>query len=159
MREREIEAEFTDEFITQVYNYLSLGYPSLGRQYDEELSRIAKIPEEELRKDDRHADAKGYIGIIAGINPKGPLGNGTNGLGRMGEDKAPGRQGIDGKVNTSDEKVSSVVGIKGSDPRHCSRWVALKAYIVEWARQNPDLGDSEAPKAWGVRARRGSWAI
>jgi hypothetical protein len=39
------------------------------------------------------------------------------------------------------------------------RWRALRLYIREWARQHPDLGENSNPLAWGVRARRGSWAI
>ena len=43
------------------------------------------------------------------------------------------------------------------------RWIALKLYIREWARQHPSFddgfGEDENPLAWGVRARRGSWAI
>ncbi|EQL01336.1 hypothetical protein OCS_02944 [Ophiocordyceps sinensis CO18] len=40
----------------------------------------------------------------------------------------------------------------------CPRWRALKVYILQWARSHPDL-DSLDPLAWGVRERRGSWAI
>ncbi|RAL67965.1 hypothetical protein DID88_008689 [Monilinia fructigena] len=57
--------EFDDTFVTQVYNYLSLGYPSLARQYDEELARISQIPEEELRIDDKKQNVKGHIGLVA----------------------------------------------------------------------------------------------
>ena len=48
-----IEEDFGDDFITQVYNYLSLGYPSIARMFDEELSTISKIPVSELRQDDQ----------------------------------------------------------------------------------------------------------
>jgi hypothetical protein len=57
--------EFNDTFVTQVYNYLSLGYPSLARQYDEELARISRIPEDELRIDDKEQNVKGHIGLVA----------------------------------------------------------------------------------------------
>ncbi|KAK0705932.1 hypothetical protein B0T26DRAFT_655826 [Lasiosphaeria miniovina] len=50
--EEKIAAEFDDKFVTQVYNYLSLGYPALARQYDEELSKINRISVEELEQDD-----------------------------------------------------------------------------------------------------------
>ncbi|KAK3117302.1 hypothetical protein LTR53_001483 [Teratosphaeriaceae sp. CCFEE 6253] len=55
--------EFPAAFITQVYNYLSLGYPALARPFDEELSKISRIPIAELRADDRKAAAapRGYI--------------------------------------------------------------------------------------------------
>jgi hypothetical protein len=64
--EQEIEREFHSGVITQVYNYLSLGYPSLAHQFDEELSKISRIPIEELRRDDDLADAKGYVGAPEG---------------------------------------------------------------------------------------------
>lgn len=64
-----IAAEFTDQFVTQVYNYLSLGYPATARAYDEELSKISRIPTEELEMEDEAvmdgigSSAKGYIKI------------------------------------------------------------------------------------------------
>ena len=61
-----IEEEFHDDFITQVYNYLSLGYPTLARKYDEELSKITRIPIENLRQDDQNTNAKGYVGAPEG---------------------------------------------------------------------------------------------
>ena len=64
--EKQIEDEFPTRVITQIYNYLSLGYPSLAHLFDDELSKIARIPIEELRKDDNHVDAKGYIGVPEG---------------------------------------------------------------------------------------------
>ncbi|KAL5317688.1 hypothetical protein ACEPPN_014786 [Leptodophora sp. 'Broadleaf-Isolate-01'] len=105
--------EFDDTFVTQVYNYLSLGYPSLARAYDEELSRISSCSQEELRADDSKKNVKGYIGIAEGVQEE-----------------------------------------------HCPRWKALRVYILEWARQHPSMSNGAAsPSAWGVRARRGSWAI
>ncbi|KAJ6004071.1 hypothetical protein N7499_000135 [Penicillium canescens] len=59
--QKAIDAEFHDGFVTQIYNYLSLGYPCLARYYDYELSRISGITVEELRQDDLHADARGYV--------------------------------------------------------------------------------------------------
>ncbi|OKL58707.1 hypothetical protein UA08_06265 [Talaromyces atroroseus] len=56
-----MEHEFDDRFVTQVYNYLSLGYPSLARYYDLELSKISGIPVAELRQDDLRREAKGYV--------------------------------------------------------------------------------------------------
>ncbi|EEQ34928.1 hypothetical protein McanMca71_001864 [Microsporum canis] len=61
--EREIVAEFNDSFVTQIYNYLSLGYPCLARDFDAELSKITNIPIDTLRSDDQHANAKGYIDL------------------------------------------------------------------------------------------------
>ncbi|KAI4177983.1 MAG: hypothetical protein LQ343_000067 [Gyalolechia ehrenbergii] len=65
-RENTIDVEFHDGFVTQVYNYLSLGYPALARKYDDELSKITRIPVKNLRQDDQHVNAKGYIGAPEG---------------------------------------------------------------------------------------------
>jgi len=73
--EQAIEAEFTDKFVTQVYNYLSLGYPSLARKYDEELSKISRTPLSDLRHDDGLASSRGYI--------------------RLGEDECGKKDGIE----------------------------------------------------------------
>lgn len=64
--EEAIDEEFNDAFITQIYNYLSLGYPSLAHLFDHELSKISRMPVEELRKDDLRVDAKGYVGAPEG---------------------------------------------------------------------------------------------
>ena len=106
-------AEFDDSFVTQVYNYLSLGYPALARQYDEELAKIARVSEEELRGEDSKRKAKGYLGIFETLD----------------------------------------------DRPKCARWKALRIYILEWAKQHPSMSNGAAPVPWGVRARRGSWAI
>jgi hypothetical protein len=116
--EQEIDREFHSGVVTQVYNYLSLGYPSLAHKFDGELSKISRIPIEELRRDDDMADAKGYVG-------------------------APEGRGLD---------------IDGACEGKCARWTALRLYIHEWARQTPAMANKER-EDWGVRARRGSWAI
>ncbi|KAJ5957869.1 hypothetical protein N7501_012148 [Penicillium viridicatum] len=59
--QKAIESEFHDGFVTQIYNYLSLGYPCLARYYDYELSRISGISVEDLRRDDLETDARGYV--------------------------------------------------------------------------------------------------
>ena len=64
--ENQIEDEFPTRVITQIYNYLSLGYPSLAHMFDEELSKISQISIEELRRDDYNVDAKGYVGAPEG---------------------------------------------------------------------------------------------
>ncbi|OAX81688.1 hypothetical protein ACJ72_03973 [Emergomyces africanus] len=126
--EQDIKREFDDAFVTQIYNYLSLGYPCLARDYDEELSKISRIPVEELRKDDKRANAKGYVGAPEGVG----------------------------------------VGENAMSSGKCMRWMALKLYIHEWARQQPRMAkanrflrpqDGSGMDAWGARARRGSWAI
>jgi len=121
-REQTIEAELNDAFVTQVYNYLSLGYPNLARKFDLELSKISRIPIEDFRKDDERCNAKGYVG-------------------------APEGTGVD------------ATGVMEGDQK-CERWCALKLYVREWGRQQPDLGaNEELDGGWGARARKGSWAI
>ncbi|CAI7638129.1 unnamed protein product [Penicillium bialowiezense] len=63
-----IETEFNDGFVTQIYNYVSLGYPCLARYYDDELSRISGISVEDLRRDDLNTDARGYVVAPANNN-------------------------------------------------------------------------------------------
>ncbi|TKX25600.1 hypothetical protein C1H76_2250 [Elsinoe australis] len=60
-----METEYPDTFVTQVFNYLSLGYPSLARPFDEELAKISNVPVSDLRQDDAVAKKmpKGYIRI------------------------------------------------------------------------------------------------
>ncbi|KAI2790407.1 hypothetical protein POX_d05918 [Penicillium oxalicum] len=112
---KKTEAEFNDSFVTQIYNYLSLGYPCVARYYDHELSKISGISVEELRRDDISTDARGYV-------------------------MAP-EEGQNANVA-------------------CVRWKALRLYIHEWARQQPSMAEDETDfEAWGVRERRGSWAI
>ena len=109
-----ITQEFNDEFITQVYNYLSLGYPATACIFDEELSKITHMSQADLKKEDEAQMAKGHM-----------------------------------------------LEMKLDETRHdepCPRWKALKTYIHEWARQHPNLDNLDS-QHWGVRERRGSWAI
>jgi len=138
--EESMLAEFDDEFVTQVYNYLSLGYPSLAWQYDAELARISRISEEELRVDDRKKNAKGYIGIVDGMSSV---------------DTTPEKRL---KLNGNGSTNGSANGERHEG--YCARWKALRIYIMEWGRQHPSMSEGAmGPSAWGVRARRGSWAI
>ncbi|KAF2253126.1 hypothetical protein BU26DRAFT_528417 [Trematosphaeria pertusa] len=66
--EQSIDEEFGDDFVTQVYNYLSLGYPSMARPFDEELSKISGISIADLRQDDHLAKSRGYIRLGADGN-------------------------------------------------------------------------------------------
>lgn len=131
-RKERILAEFDDAFITQVYNYISLGYPATARAYDEELSKISGISMYELRQDDNKKFGKGFM------------------------------LDMEIKLNGSD-CTSDGFSFPEEDERRSRdkppRWQALRLYIREWARQHPDLADDGNPLAWGVRARRGSWAV
>ncbi|KAI9681236.1 MAG: hypothetical protein M1817_002518 [Caeruleum heppii] len=127
--EDQVDREYSDEFVTQVYNYLSLGYPSLARRYDEELSKISRISSEELCKNDGNAAAvKGFVGLEIGVQ--------------------------DAEASRTDPSAEA----------RCPRWRALRIYVREWARLNPDtVGEPDGSEMdadmWGARARRGSWAI
>lgn len=108
-----------DDFVTQIYNYLSLGYPCVARYYDHELSRVSGISVEELRQGDTSTLTRGYL--------------------QVNEDAS-----ANGRV------VRQV----------CTRWVALRLYIHDWARSQPSLADNDNDHdTWGVLERRGSWAI
>ncbi|KAL4993565.1 hypothetical protein BDV10DRAFT_23091 [Aspergillus recurvatus] len=112
-----IDQEFNDAFVTQIYDYLSLGYPSIARYYDHELSKVSGLPVAALRADDLNLDAKGHVGVHDITNR--------------------------GAVN----------GV-------CMRWTALKLYVHEWARQHPCMLDAgRYHETWGVRERKGSWAV
>ncbi|KAI0457285.1 hypothetical protein F5B21DRAFT_521533 [Xylaria acuta] len=143
-REEVIVAEFDDAFVTQVYNYLSLGYAATARAFDDELSKISGICVEELRKDDNVKAAKGFMREM-----------------EIGSDYSS----TDGSSIDSSEDERMILPPdygNGRRSRHKPpRWKALKLYIREWARQHPSLNgdDDSGPPAWGVRARRGSWAI
>lgn len=113
-RNERIAQEFDDHFVTQVYNYLSLGYPSMARGFDEELSKISLVSVEDLEANDARQLAKGHM--------------------------------LEMNLEETPEE--------DRDPR----WKALRIYITEWARQRGDL-DNLDRLAWGVRERRGSWAI
>jgi len=60
-RENKIASEFTDAFVTQVFNYLSLGYPATACIFDEELSKISKVDVSELQKNDAQQMARGHM--------------------------------------------------------------------------------------------------
>ncbi|KAI9370978.1 hypothetical protein BJX61DRAFT_56567 [Aspergillus egyptiacus] len=111
------DQEFNDGFVTQIYNYLSLGYPSVARYYDDELSRVSGLSVAALRADDLNTDAQGYV-CAHDVTGDGPV------------------EGV------------------------CMRWKALRLYIQEWARQEPrTLETGLYHDTWGVRGRKGSWAI
>ncbi len=149
--EERIHQEFNDAFVTQVYNYVSLGYPATARAFDDELSKISGIEIEQLRKDDHLTIGKGFmlemeLAVKKGSKSSGG-GGGGSGYGSCDDDEVM-------LTPEEDERRS-----RNKPPR----WRALKLYIREWARQHPSFddgfGEEENPLAWGVRARRGSWAI
>jgi hypothetical protein len=147
--EEKIAAEFHDKFVTQVYNYLSLGYPALARQYDEELSKISLIALDDLERDDE--------AIMENLWGEHDYDHNHNHTGSNGTKTKPPAHANCKKIEAtghimldSEEKD----GIREED--RCQRWKALKLYIYEWARQHPDL-NAISPLAWGVGERRGSW--
>ncbi|CAK7199915.1 hypothetical protein SEUCBS139899_002602 [Sporothrix eucalyptigena] len=141
--EESILAEFTDRFVTQVYNYLSLGYPSMAWSYDDELSKISRISVADLEQD--NSDSSESTGT-----PGTP--------GSFGSSDAKGYISLDDDDKNASQNGET--GENGASYNHdsCPRWRALKIYILEWARQHPDL-NSISPLAWGVRERRGSWGV
>jgi hypothetical protein len=111
------DQEFNDNFVTQIYDYLSLGYPSVARYYDYEISKVSGISVAALRADDLKTDAKGHVGVH----------------------DITARSAVDGV---------------------CTRWTALRLYIKEWARQHPRMFETDPyHETWGVRERKGSWAV
>jgi hypothetical protein len=136
--EDKIAAEFDDHFVSQVYNYLSLGYPATARQYDEELSKISRISVEELQRDDG-----AIMEALWGTAPNGDDGDAD----KKKKARAAGHIMLDSEAKD---------GVREED--RCPRWKALKLYIYEWAHQHPDL-NAISPLAWGVQERRGSWGI
>ena len=75
--EEEIDHEFGDAFVTQIYNYLSLGFPCIARFYDPELSKVSGISLEELRQNDLHTDPRGYILLTEDSAAAGPVTRGV----------------------------------------------------------------------------------
>ena len=117
--EAAIEREYPDSLVTQLYNYLSLGYPAIGYDYDEELSKISKMSIEDIRRDDDRRNARGHVGA-----PEG--------------------------AGSSEDEV-----------QECGRWIALRLYLREWARQQPFMKGQQSEHDHGVVVvpRRGSWGL
>ncbi|RYP17613.1 hypothetical protein DL765_004395 [Monosporascus sp. GIB2] len=143
--EERILKEFDDAFVTQVYNYISLGYPATARAFDDELSKISGIEIEQLRKDDHLKIGKGFMLEMELRIKKGS------------------KASMDGGSSGDEEVMLTPEEDERRTRNKPPRWRALKLYIREWARQHPSFndgfGEDENPLAWGVRARRGSWAI
>lgn len=152
--EEKIRAEFTDRFVTQVYNYLSLGYPAMARDYDEELAKISRIPVDELERDDDDE-----------LAADGGMGTSARGHISLDADEkevaaAAAAAATAATVSNGDKPANGDHRETASPFNHdnCPRWRALKLYIYEWARQHPDLDNVSLP-AWGVQERRGSWGV
>lgn len=144
--DEKIRAEFDDKFVTQVYNYLSLGYPAMARFYDQELSKISRIPIEEMEKDD--------VAIMQNLWGTDEKGNFNHDADKEGSPPTDGQKIKAAGHIMLDREAKD--GVREED--RCPRWKALKRYIYEWARQHPDL-NGISPLAWGVQERRGSWGI
>ncbi|KAI9713331.1 MAG: hypothetical protein M1812_006690 [Candelaria pacifica] len=122
-------SEFNDSFVTQVYNYLSLGYPSLARRYDIELSKITQIPITELSRDDKLADAKGFIGLDEEYD-------------------------IDIQEESQGENSGKCARWKALK-KYVSEW----ARQCPKATSGLEIGGKVVVDGWGERIRRGSWAL
>lgn len=151
--EARLNAEFNDSFVTQVYNYLSLGFPSIAYKFDEELSRVTRIPVEELRQDDKLAGPRGHIRL------------GENEIDIWLRDVAEtAEQANDLKRAATQGSTASAGSLNGVvEEDMCRRWRALRRYVREWGRQMLKKGDDKVPEnihdAWGMPPRRGSWGI
>ncbi|KAF9889479.1 hypothetical protein FE257_007188 [Aspergillus nanangensis] len=106
-----LDSEINDGFVTQIYNYLSIGYPCVARYYDHELSKVSGISLADLRRDDLNMNAKGYVGVS--------------------------------ERSHSDEE---------SGNEACMRWIALRLYIYEWAKQFPTMAEGDNDfTTWGAQ--------
>lgn len=154
--EARLDTEFNDTFITQVYNYLSLGYPALAWKFDEELSRVTRVPVDELRMDDNLAGPHGHIRLEddeVDIFVKA-----------RGQEETKAGDAVQSKRTAKYQaKEEGVV-----EETMCRRWRALRKYVREWGRQMLKNDDDKAPvdihEVWGsmpgsMMPRRGSWGI
>ncbi|KAI5275307.1 hypothetical protein E4T47_01745 [Aureobasidium subglaciale] len=124
-----MEREFPDSFVTQVYNYLSLGYPTMARPFDEELSKISKISITELRRDDD----------IAKKMPRGYI--------RFGED-------FEGRGDGTDQELEDGCCARWHALKlYVREWARQEKNMVKNGLSGTGLGGN-----WGTGARRGSWA-
>jgi hypothetical protein len=143
MRDK-IRDEFTDHFVTQVYNYLSLGYPAMARAYDAELAKITGVPVVELCRDDDELMANGHF--VDEVDPESES-----------DDDETMRPEEDEAVHDAPPRPRGAEKT-GEQKGRCPRWRALRAYVHEWARQHPNL-DTLDPLVWGLQERRGSWGV
>jgi hypothetical protein len=124
-----MEREFPDSFITQVYNYLSLGYPTIARSFDEELCKISHIPISDLRQDDE----------IAKKMPRGYI--------RLGED-------FEGREDGSDQLLEEGGCARWTAlKKYIREWARQEKNMVKTGSPGTGMGGN-----WGTGARRGSWA-
>ena len=122
--DEDLRREFPDSFVTQVYNYLSLGYPVLARPYDDELARITRTEITRLRRDDENAAA------IA-----------TNDLPSDASEQEKKRAYARGYVGVPEGTGADA---RGADKGAGERWRALRLYVWEWGRQQRGIWDEEA---------------
>ena len=185
LSESEIEAEFGDQFCTQVYNYLSLGYPCMARPYDEELSNVAGVEIQTLRVGDWDPDTdtfdptarkrkgvgmrryrmRGFVGLPEGHSAEYAGEGGTRRTSRAAADIWA--QIEEDEAEEDETEVDGMVEEEEGEEED-PRWLALRKYIRWWAGQ---LGRSEGEEghSFGVGRspekvgrtvggdRRGSW--
>ena len=126
-----LEEELNDAFTTQVYNYLSLGYPTLARKFDPELSKITRVPVEDLRKHDGKCNAKGYVGAPEGIGPTD----------------------VRGVTGQGEGKCERWIALR----LYVREWG--RQQIAAGGSKTFGNAVEELDGGWGARARKGSWAI
>ena len=125
----QIERDFPDSFVTQVYNYLSLGYPALARPFDDELAKVSGIAVSALREDDVRAKAspRGYI--------------------RLTPDFEGGASRVHDGRNDSEETVC----VRWTALRlYVREWAKQEKTVA---------GFDASGENWGAAARRGSWGL
>ncbi|CAD0095721.1 unnamed protein product [Aureobasidium vineae] len=124
-----MEREFPDSFVTQVYNYLSLGYPTIARAFDEELCKISHVPISDLRHDDE----------IAKNMPRGYI--------RLGED-------FEGRGDGTNQLLEEGGCARWTAlKKYIREWARQEKNMVKTGSSGTGLGGN-----WGTGARRGSWA-
>ena len=144
--EEDLEREFPDSFVTQVYNYLSLGYPVLARPYDDELSRITRTHLSALRKDDENAAPA----LNLHTSPK-PAHSSLPSVPTPPVDKTGYARGYVGVPEGTGADARTL------SPSHepGERWKALRLYVWEWGRQQRGIWeeDVDEDQAGGACAR------
>ena len=142
-----LKREFPDEFVTQVYNYLSLGYPVVARPYDEEIARITRVDTSTLEKDD---EAAAPLPSSASSPPakkevtSAPDTRKNEGVGRDHGDSKSKPPYARGYVGVPEGTGADA---RGASTEPGERWKALRLYIWEWGRQQRGIWEVAPPSS------------